>query len=530
MKRVSGLIQSIRRGLTEPIGDLNRTQRALRFAIDLVRHCARELGRDQAPQMAAALTYRTIFSLIPIAVMMLLVFRAFGGFEQVGTDLRRQMYGYLGLTSIVLPSTADDEQAATPDDSSEDLVATLLTQGSPITLPPTPDAPDPPDAPDTPGTTGISETPGDQESSVDAPEDAAAQQAEVDEELRASIDKIISDLTDKVANVNFGSIGTVGLAVLIWAGLSLVITVEQSFNKIYNSPTGRSWHLRIPLYWAVITLGPVLLFVSLYLTGAVVGWVASFAGKGLVTSLVQTFSGFTALAASWLLLFLVYTLMPNTRVRVRSALVGSLVAALLWELSKWGFKLYVSKAVSYSTLYGSLGLIPLFLLWLYITWLTVLFGLELTYTLQTMRGRELEKQAKLHVLQQQLSPEWMIPIIVNIAEAFTRGQTVTLDVLAEQLSLTLACVDQVLDKLQEKGFINKTQPQQQHDGGYCLARPPEDIWMKDLLALGLGDDSDLADGLQPQTSSIVMARLHQAQYDAVSDMTLATVLDRSSPP
>ena len=73
--------------------------------------------------------------------------------------------------------------------------------------------------------------------------------------------------------------------------------------------------------------------------------------------------------------------------RSRAAVVGSLVGALLWEAAKLGFQIYVVTAVPYSAIYGSLGLIPLFLFWIYVTWLIVLFGLILTYTLQTLGGR-----------------------------------------------------------------------------------------------------------------------------------------------
>ena len=114
---------------------------------------------------------------------------------------------------------------------------------------------------------------------------------------------------------------------------------------------------------------------NLPVVDTVAGWISS------VTSLV------TSGVASWVLLLLLLTLMPNTTVHLRPALIGSLVAAILWKFAKHGFKLYLTKAVSYSVLYGSLGLIPLFLFWMYLTWLIVLFGLELTYTLQAMRGR-----------------------------------------------------------------------------------------------------------------------------------------------
>ena len=93
------------------------------------------------------------------------------------------------------------------------------------------------------------------------------------------------------------------------------------------------------------------------------------------------------------MLVLLYKLMPNTQVRWRPALWGAFVAAGLAEASKWGFGLYVSQALPYLKLYGAIGLVPLFLFWLYLGWLIILFGLELAYTLQAMKGRVFEHKA-----------------------------------------------------------------------------------------------------------------------------------------
>ena len=280
LARLSG---PLRRLLTQPTGELTRMQRSARWLIELVRHCGRELLHDRAAEMAAALTYRTIFSLVPTFVLLLLVFNAFGGFKEHGMELQNEVYSWLGLSSLQIPSTSAG--AASQPVAAAD--STLV--GS-------------------------------------SPEE---------QDLKASFDTLVSALTSRTSNVSFGKIGVVGLALLIWAALALVVTVERSFNRIYDCATGRSWHLRIPIYWAIITLGPVLLFVSIYLTGKLVALVSTIAFIGPV---LAWFSGFTALLASWLLLFLLYVLMPNTTVRLRPALIGSFVTAVLYELGKWGVR------------------------------------------------------------------------------------------------------------------------------------------------------------------------------------------------
>ena len=232
-----------------------------RACYDLVRHCARELKHDSADQMAAALTYRTIFSLIPMLVLGVVAFKSVGGFEKAGTQVQGKIFDYLGLSNI----------------SYEDKVKGAATAPAP---------------------------------SVDTEGKA---------ELREGIKKRLSELTDKAAGVSFAGIGAVGLILLIWAALGLAVSLEGSFNRIYNAPRGRPWHLRVAIYWAAITLGPVLLFVSLYLADKLkwsiekLSVVPSIRPDGswsrpevvvylgiILTSALKLLSHFTALLASWL--------------------------------------------------------------------------------------------------------------------------------------------------------------------------------------------------------------------------------------
>ncbi len=478
MKVIGDVVGYVGRLLRQPKGELSRAQRTVRFWLDLSRHCGRELQRNQATHMAAALTYRTIFSLVPIAVLMLLVFRAFGGFEQVSTDLQGHVYEYLGLTSITLATQESVDQST-------------ATEGVAVV--------------------------------------GAQVKDESQRELRASIDKVITDLTQKASEVNVGSVGVVGLVVLIWGAIGLLVTVEGCFNQIYNSASGRSWHLRVPIYWSVITLGPVLLWVSLYVAGQSVGQVERLVqagGLGWVLSGVLGLLGRSAaLAASWLLLFLLYVLMPTPRVRLRPALAGALVAAVLWEAGKVGFKLYVSRAVSYSVLYGTLGLVPLFLLWLYVTWWVVLFGLEITYTLQAMRGRVFEKQAARINQQAVYDGRWLLPMMTQIGRVFVEGKTIREDQLSQELGLPERAVVELGERLYKAGLVHRVAESGDDQGAYTLAKRPEDIPVKQLLELGqsLGD-AGVAGSDQPGWA--YLQELGKAQRDAAGDTTVAGLIKK----
>ncbi len=271
-------------------------------------------------------------------------------------------------------------------------------------------------------------------SNSDETQDATIKAAieESKREARASIRRNLHEVTSKVSSIDFKSIGVFGLLLFIYAAVALADSTEHLFNRIYDAPTQRPVHLRVAIHWSIITLGSGLLAMSLYMSGQVIEWTGTV-GADSTTRLVLTHV--LSISASWVLMFLLYALMPNTHVSVRAAVIGSLVGALLWEAAKFGFQIYVVKAVPYSNIYGSIGLIPLFLFWIYVTWLIVLFGLILTYTLQTFGGHLPKKLRDRDGLLLNGDPDWMLPIMCEVGMAFNEGKPINQQNLADQIGL-----------------------------------------------------------------------------------------------
>src|SRR5438445_1719882 len=172
----------------------------------------------------------------------------------------------------------------------------------------------------------------------------------------------------------------IGIAVLLVSAISLMLSIEDAFNRIWRvpMPKPRAVALRLVVHWMVLTLGPLLLVAALALSS----WIAAMplvarAGESLglahllgVLPFLIEFFGLTTC----------YRLIPNCRVRLREAATGGLVAALLFEAVKRGFAAYVSNGSSYSQIYGALAIIPIFILWVYLSWLLVLLGASLAAT------------------------------------------------------------------------------------------------------------------------------------------------------
>ncbi|MEE9405537.1 MAG: YihY/virulence factor BrkB family protein, partial [Algisphaera sp.] len=247
---------------------------------------------------------------------------------------------------------------------------------------------------------------------------------------------------------------------------------------------------------------------------AVVGW------------FVNLFAPLASLAVTWLLLILLYLLLPNARVKLHSAIAGAFVGAVLWELSKLGFGYYVTKAVGYSALYGSLGLVPLFLLWLYLTWLAILFGLEVSYVVQTVRhSHYLRNHEPLVPETSVVDPAWAVPVAAAVATAFDAGQPLTAETITEDLELPGRAVLDFVAALTRDGVLRPLGDDDEEDGPapLTLGRPAEQIHLADLLKTGY----TASHTLNRDTRSPLLTALRQAAVKAAGQRTLRDLLDEN---
>lgn len=179
-----------------------------------------------------------------------------------------------------------------------------------------------------------------------------------------------------------GRLTAIGLVTLLVTALLLLATIENALNTIWGVKEGRSAGQRIVVYWTLLTLGPIMIVSSLAISSYVVSTallgVDPAASKGL--DYLLPFLPFLLELAAFVVM---YYLVPNCRTRFVHALVGALVASVLFELSKIAFTWYVSEFNSYEVIYGALGVIPIFLIWIYISWLVILIGARYAARLDT---------------------------------------------------------------------------------------------------------------------------------------------------
>ncbi|GAB4191118.1 MAG: YihY family inner membrane protein [Wenzhouxiangellaceae bacterium] len=175
-----------------------------------------------------------------------------------------------------------------------------------------------------------------------------------------------------------------GALFLVITSLLLMSNIEKAFNRIWRVETQRPVGSRMLVYWAMLTLGPMLLGGSLALTSVIVSW-SNSEQFGYLSGAIGWLFRRTPFLVALVGFTLLYNVVPNRRVPLRYAFFGGLIAAILFESAKLGFVWYVSSFPTYEKLYGALAVVPIFLVWIYVTWLVTLLGAGLCAGLTSFR-------------------------------------------------------------------------------------------------------------------------------------------------
>lgn len=242
-----------------------------------------------------------------------------------------------------------------------------------------------------------------------------------------------------------------GIIFLMITSVMMMSTIEKALNSIWQINQRRNFLSKFIVYWAVLTLGPLLIGIGMAITSYVVS-IPLFAEPAVLLSkklgLLKTIPFFMEAMAFTLL----YLLVPVTQVRFSHAVAGGLVAALLFELAKFGFTLYITHFPTYQTIYGALASIPIFLVWVYFSWIIALLGAQFTYSLAAYRFRDHQQDQ----LDSSNNLVTVLRILRQFWEAQASGQVVTLDQLAESLpEYDEYTIQAILESLKDSNVVTQ---------------------------------------------------------------------------
>ncbi len=274
--------------------------------------------------------------------------------------------------------------------------------------------------------------------------------------------------------------GFIGFATLLWGATSLMIVIERAFSRIYRARKQRPLIRRLLLYWCVLTLGPLGVAASLWLSNNFTSVAANVSGSHLFLRPLSVIAG---VVVSFALLLFMYRLIPDAFVQWRSAAIGAGMGTVLWEGGKYLFNLYVIHFVGYGKWYGTLGLVPLFMFWIYLTWNFVLLGLEVAYIHQHYSRLARRVAAGPETEGDLTDIHWVLAVGALLTQRFEQGQTITADEAAEELNISNQVAERLLRGLQKNGLAHVIASDTE---SYTLSRPPEKITADDLLAAARG--------------------------------------------
>jgi membrane protein len=267
--------------------------------------------------------------------------------------------------------------------------------------------------------------------------------------------------------------GIIGIAA---TGVLLLATVEDQLNLIWRVTAPRPWGQRVLSYWALITLGPLLIGLSLSLSTyfEIVARRVGFGQEafmwlesGWLHGIARTIPALLEFIAATLL----YWLIPNCAVRWRDAALGALVATAAVEILKIGFSIYIGTVSYYQTVYGALSAIPIFLLWMYISWAAVLLGAEVAAALPLWRIDDRIGGISAGGVRLGLS----LALLATLTRAQRSGSVLTTPALATELGVATTVIDEHIEPLAASGFAAHTQA-----GSWVLAWNPEHATLRDL--------------------------------------------------
>jgi membrane protein len=432
--------------LTTPTTQVGKAGRFVVFQIKLWSHCAKLLKINRSGQRAAALSYHTIFGMVPLAIVMLLIFQSFPAYSDIGEKMKDFIYRQANFSAFKSP-TPDDE-------GSEETIA-----------------------------------------------------------LTEHLDAIVARF---FTETNAGQIGLFSILIVIWAALSLLATIEKSFNNIWHVATGRNFLHRIISYWALLTLGPLLLGTGIYVITRY-SKIANIQETVLSYMAPAILSYFVATVA----FFLLYFVMPNTKVNFKAAIWGAAVAALVWMAAKSIFGYCITELGLYRTVYGVMALIPMTVVWIYITWLTVLFGLQLTYTTQHLKSLDAAEIAAARKTEEYFIANdlTIINIVREIAAAFQDNQApVPSEEICSKLDIPAEFGQKILDHLVNSRLIVRTSDPA---AGFMPAKDPANIKLSEIA-----EAMETAGFAQPASDRWAgMQQIAESQRNILAQHTLKEILN-----
>ncbi len=269
--------------------------------------------------------------------------------------------------------------------------------------------------------------------------------------------------------VQGGLLAGIGLVVLIWSVMQVLNNIESSFNAIWQIKKSRSFFRKVSDYLSIMLIGPLLIIVSssvmVYISTRVQSVAQSIDMFQVISPAFQNLLRFVPYALIWLLFTLVYIILPNTRVIFKYALVAGIIAGTGFQVLQWGYIHFQIGVTKYSAIYGTFAALPLFLIWLQLSWLILLLGAEISYAYQNVKEYAMEAES-LHISPHNKRILSLLIVHFIVKNFEVGGEPDTSTTIGQKLEIPLRLVRDILFDLTKAGVLNETVTESPREKGY----------------------------------------------------------------
>lgn len=318
-----------------------------------------------------------------------------------------------------------------------------------------------------------------------------------------------NSMLDTTDSTHGGLIAGIGVVLLLWSVMKLLISIESSFNEIWEIKEGRTWYRKVTDYLTIMIIAPVFIFISGSLTLLIQTKVSHTVFLSDGTTIILKCISFLMVCGVFTFIYMV---LPNTKVTFRSAFFAAVFAAVFFELLQWAYVSFQIGAVSYNKIYGGFAALPLFLIWIQYSWYIVMFGAELAFANQNVQHYELENEIK--NISVRYKRVIALMICNRVVKNFNEGKKALTAVdIAKNLDLPVRLSRTIINELVETKIFNEVKTVNDKETAYQPGISDAKLSVKFIMdkldekgvnALPIADSTELS------TINRLMSELDQA--------------------
>ncbi len=344
------------------------------------------------------------------------------------------------------------------------------------------------------------------------------------DQIAIGSEQVVTAIVEYINNTNVGRLGTVGLIALVVTVIALLSNIEESFNSVWGVRETRSIFRRFSDYSSVVLLGPLFLLAAISMTTTLENqaFVLRLMEMTYVGELIYFLFKVLPFLAMWVAFTFLYLFMPNIKVEVRAAVLGGIFGGTLWQLAQFGYINFQVGVARYNAIYGTMAALPIFMVWLYLSWLIVLLGLEVTYAIQNLRTIRREiRGGNINFASRELAA---LTVLLLVSEVFYRGEKPwDMEKISESLQLPSRLARSILNEMVRLGYLAEVRDGENNGSAYQPARAPEGVVVYEVIrALRESGISFTQRGNSPEWKVIrdLETKLREAGETALQGVTL----------